>query len=155
MAESDKAKPDDGNDIEPAAAPSAGAGSDSSDQASNTFDIISEYLKPGRENVMLIYILYLAGMVPAFGGVPIFVGFVIALLNRRSSDGTWNSHYDFMVRQAVIGLIAAAISFVLIFVAIGIVGFVLIAVWWMVRSVKGLLAASRREPIADPMTYSW
>ena len=36
---------------------------------------------------MLIYILFLAGLVPAFGVVPIIVGFVMALLNRSSATG--------------------------------------------------------------------
>lgn len=124
-------------------------------QAQAAFDVISDYLRPGRENVMLVYILYLAGLVPAFGGVPVFIGFVIALLNRGEADDVMASHYEYLVRQAVIGLAGVIVSFLLAFVLIGFLGFLLVAVWWVVRSVKGLLAVSRREPIADPQTYAW
>jgi len=125
------------------------------ESAESAFDVIGVYLHPGRQNVMLIYILYLIGLVPAFGGVPIIVGFVLALLNRTSDDEVWASHYDYQFRQAAIGLLFVVVSAVLVFVLIGIIGLVLTAVWWIVRSVKGLQAASRSEPIADPKSYSW
>jgi uncharacterized membrane protein len=125
------------------------------ESAESAFDVIGVYLHPGRQNVMLIYILYLIGLVPAFGGVPIIVGFVMALLNRTSDEEVWASHYDYQFRQAAIGLLFVVVSAVLVFVLIGIIGLVLTAVWWIVRSVKGLQAASRSEPIADPKSYSW
>ena len=125
------------------------------DRAESAFDVISAYLHPGRENVMLIYILYLAGLVPAFGGVPIIVGFVMALLNRPSGGDVWASHYEYQFRQAAIGLLFVVVSGILVFVLIGIVGLVLTAIWWIVRSVKGLQAASRREAIADAKSYGW
>ena len=53
----------------------------------SAFDVIAPYLHPGRENVMLIYVLYLVGLIPAFGVVPIIIGFVMALLNRQTTPG--------------------------------------------------------------------
>ena len=125
------------------------------DRAESAFDVIGAYLHPGRENVMLIYILYLAGLVPAFGAVPIIVGFVMALLNRSGSEGVWAGHYEFQFRTALIGLAFVVVSGILVFVVIGVIGLVLTAVWWIIRSVKGLQAASRGEAIADPQSYSW
>jgi uncharacterized membrane protein len=123
--------------------------------AESAFDIISAYLHPGRENVMLIYILYLVGLVPAFGGVPIIIGFVMALLNRSEGGEVWASHYEYQFRTAAIGLLFIVVSIILVFVLIGFIGIILTAVWWIVRSVKGLQAASRGEAIADPKSYSW
>lgn len=125
------------------------------DGAEPAFDVISGYLHPGRDNVMLIYILYLVGLVPAFGMVPIVVGFIMALLHRSSGDEIWASHYEYQFRTAAIGLLFIVVSGVLVFVLIGVVGIILTAVWWIVRSVKGLQAASRGEAIADPKSYSW
>jgi uncharacterized membrane protein len=119
-----------------------------------TFDI-GIYLHPGRENVMLIYILYLAGLVPAFAGIPLIVGFVLALLNRSNGSGPWASHYEYQFRQAAIGLLLIVVSCILVVVVIGFVGIILTFVWWIVRSVKGLQAASRSEAIADPKSYGW
>jgi uncharacterized membrane protein len=135
----------------------AGSGRERSaaDRAESTFDVVSAYLHPGRENVMLIYILYLLGVVPAFGAVPIIVGFVMALINRSSSDGVWASHYEYQFRQAAIGLLFAVVSGVLVLVLIGFVGLLLTAIWWIVRAVRGLQAASRGAAIADPKSYAW
>ncbi len=123
--------------------------------AESAFDVISVYLHPGRENVMLIYVLYLLGLVPAFGAVPIIVGFIMAVLNRTSGGEVWASHYEYQFRTAAIGLLFLVVSGILVFVVIGVIGIILTAVWWIVRAVKGLQAASRREAIADPKSYSW
>jgi uncharacterized membrane protein len=117
--------------------------------------VLDEYLRPGRQNVMLIYVLYLLGIVPAFAGVPILIGFIMALMHRGQGGDLWAGHYEFQFRQAIILLGAWIISAILIFILIGFLGFLLVAIWWIVRSVKGLLAASRDEPIADPKTFSW
>jgi uncharacterized membrane protein len=125
------------------------------ESAESALDVISVYLHPGRENVMLIYILYLVGLVPAFGGVPLIVGFIMALLNRANGGEVWASHYEYQFRTAAIGLLFVIVSAILVVVIIGFVGLVLTAIWWLVRSVKGLQAASRTEAIVDPKSYSW
>jgi uncharacterized membrane protein len=93
--------------------------------------------------------------VPAFGVVPIIVGFILALLNRSSADGVWASHYEYQFRTAAIGLLFVIVSFVLIFVVIGVVGLLLTVIWWIVRAIKGLQAASHGKAMADPKTWSW
>lgn len=113
------------------------------------------YVRPGRENVILIYALYLAGLIPALGVVPILIGFVMALLNRSQATGTWVSHYEFQFRTAAIGLLFVVVSGILVFVLIGLIGLLLTAIWWIVRSVKGIQAASHDKPIADPNGWSW
>ena len=123
--------------------------------AGSAFDVLGTYLHPGKENVMLIYVLYLAGLVPAFGIVPIIIGFVMAYLNRKDSTGLWTSHYEYQYRQAISGLAFLVASVILIIVIIGFAGLVLLAVWWIIRSVKGLQAASRYEPIARPESFGW
>ncbi len=120
------------------------------------FDVISPYLHPGRENVMLNYVLYLAGLVPAFGIVPIIVGFALALINRPNAKGMWADHYAYQVRTAGIGLLYAFISAILVLAfGLGIILLILTAVWWIVRSIKGLIAASHHQTVPDPQTWSW
>jgi len=128
--------------------------SDRSD-GNDAFDAIGPYLHPGRLNVMAIYVLYLLAIVPAFGIVPAIIGFVMAVMNRGKADETWNSHYDFQVRQGVMALIAAIVSVILLFVLIGFIGLAALAIWWVIRSVIGLMTASRNERIRDPETYTW
>lgn len=121
----------------------------------DAFDAISPYLHPGRQNVMAIYVLYLLAVVPAFGIVPAIVGFVMAVMNRGKADETWNTHYDFQVRQGIMALVAAIVSAILLFVLIGLLGLAALAIWWVIRTVIGLMTASRNERIRDPETYTW
>ena len=102
------------------------------------------------------YVLYLAGLVPAFGAVPIIVGFALALINRPKATGIWAEHYTFQVRSAGIGLLYAIVSGILVLAfGLGIVLLLLTAVWWIVRAIRGLMAASRTEGVPDPQTWSW
>jgi uncharacterized membrane protein len=130
-------------------------GGDGDTGGQSPFDIVSTYIHPGRENVMLIYVLFLAGLFPAFGAVPIVVGFIMALLNRSGATGVWASHYEFQYRTAAIGLLFVIVSSVLVLVVVGVVGLILTVIWWIVRAVKGMQAASRENPIADPKAWSW
>jgi uncharacterized membrane protein len=133
----------------------AGATGGSESQRHSAFDVISTYTHPGRENVLLIYVLFLVGLVPAFGAVPIIIGFVLALLNRSEATGVWASHYEFQYRTAAIGLLFVVVSAVLVLVVVGVIGLIATAIWWIVRAVKGLKAASRNQAIADPKGWSW
>lgn len=113
------------------------------------------YVRPGRENVILIYALYLAGLIPALGVVPIIIGFVMALLNRSEATGVWKGHYEFQFRTAAIGLLFVVVSGILTVVLIGFIGLLLTAIWWIVRCVKGIQSASHDKPIADPAGWGW
>lgn len=136
--------------------PNQGAPSPTPEPAPSPFDVISPYLHPGRENVMLNYVLYLAGLVPAFGVVPIIVGFALALINRPNATELWAGHYTFQVRSAGIGLLYAIVSGILVLAfGLGIVLLLLTAVWWIVRAIRGLMAASRSQALPDPQTWSW
>jgi uncharacterized membrane protein len=119
------------------------------------FDSLQPYLHPGKQNVMLTYVLYLAGVIPAFGLVPIIIGLVMALINRPNATGPWASHYEYQIRQALYGLIYLLVSFVLVFVLIGFLGILATAIWWIVRSIKGIQAASNAQLIASPQTWGW
>jgi uncharacterized membrane protein len=44
---------------------------------------------------------------------------------------------------------------VLVFVLIGFLGILATAIWWIVRSIKGIQAASNAQPIASPQTWGW
>lgn len=124
-------------------------------EAAHTSDTLSLYLQPGKQNVLLIYVLYLTGLIPAFGIVPIIVGFTMAYLNRKNATGIWGSHYEYQFRQALIGLAYIVVSAILLFIMIGILCLIATAIWWIVRSVKGIQAASSTQPILDPRSFGW
>jgi uncharacterized membrane protein len=108
------------------------------------------WLEPGKTNLQVIYILYLASFVIGITGL---VGIVLAYLNRGKSAPWLESHYTWAIRTFWIGLLGSFISFILFFVVIGMFTIILVAIWFIVRIVIGLQKLGRNEPIADPQSW--
>jgi len=105
----------------------------------------------GDGPVKLIYILYLAGLVT--GGVATIVGLVIAYINRGDAPEWLATHYRFQIRTFWIGFLYSMISVVLTVILIGFLGLLAVAVWMIIRCVKGFQAADKGEPIEN--VESW
>jgi uncharacterized membrane protein len=114
-------------------------------------DAVARYLVPGGDNAKLIYILYLAS---ALVGVTALVGLVMAYLNRGQARGTWaESHYTYQIRTFWIGLLYALISALLMLVGIGFLLIIAVAIWAIVRCIRGLQWAAAGNPVPDPQTW--
>ncbi len=121
-----------------------------SDQAGSR-DELGRYFAAGGSNVKLIYVLYLVSFVV---GITALVALVIAYLNRGEAQGTWaESHYTFQIRTFWIGLLYSVISAVLMIVGIGFLLFIVVAIWVIVRCVRGLQWAAGGNPVPDPQTW--
>lgn len=107
-------------------------------------------LDPGPSNIQLIYIFYLLGFVVA---ITHLIAVVMAYVSRGKGEAWLDTHYTYQIRTFWIGLLYGIISAVLMLVFIGFVMMALVAVWVVLRCIKGLQAASRREPIPDPTTW--
>ncbi|TCT38834.1 DUF4870 family protein [Martelella mediterranea] len=108
------------------------------------------WMDPTRNNIILIYILYLVSFVIFIAGI---IGVVSAYMNRDKADEWLKTHYTWAIRTFWIAVLFSAISFVLMFVVIGFLGFLATAVWVVVRVVIGLQKVSREEPIANPQSW--
>lgn len=108
------------------------------------------WLEPGKTNIQVIYVLYLAGF--AFGFTPL-VGVVMAYINRGKASGWVETHYTWIIRTFWIGLVYSLISLVLSLLLVGFLLMLATAVWFVVRCVIGLMAASRDEAIAKPDSW--
>ena len=83
---------------------------------------------------MVVYALYLASFVVGFTSV---VGVIIAYVYQGKGPAWLDEHYRYQVRTFWIGLLYASISFLLTFVLIGFPLLFALAVWFIVRCVKG------------------
>lgn len=108
------------------------------------------WLEPGRTNVQIVYILFLVGF--AIGFTPL-IGIVLAYINRGKAGGWVETHYTWAIRTFWIGLLYAFVSMVLAFLLIGFVLMIAVAVWFVIRCVIGLQAASSNEPIRNPESW--
>lgn len=102
---------------------------------------IKEYLDPGKKNLILIYILFLVGVCIS---IPLLLipAVVLAFSNQNNSEEPWTSHYIFVLRTFFFGLlgsiIASAMMISLLLSFLGILLYIAIFVWLVVRSILSL-----------------
>lgn len=108
------------------------------------------WLTPGRQNVILIYGLYLLGLV---FGLTIVIGVVMAYVNRGRAEPWVDCHYRFLIRTFWIGLAYSFLAALLIVAVIGGFLFIAIAIWFVIRLVKGVQAASQGRALERVETW--
>lgn len=109
-----------------------------------------QWLEPGKTNLQVVYILYIAAMFLPF---LILVGIVIAYVNRGKAGGWVDTHYTWLIRTFWIGLLFVFVSIILAIVAVGLLLMVVMPIWVIVRCVVGLQTANREEPIKNPESW--
>ena len=99
----------------------------------------------------VIYVLYLIGLLT--GGVTAIIGVVMAYVYRDSAPDWLKTHYTLQIRTFWMALLYALISGVLCLILVGVVLFLVLAIWWIVRCVKGLKYLDERAPYADHLGW--
>ncbi|NJN51630.1 MAG: hypothetical protein HC809_07465 [Gammaproteobacteria bacterium] len=99
----------------------------------------------------LVYILYLVGLVT--GSLTTIVGLVIAYINRSESAPWLADHYTYQIRTFWIGLAYGLVSGLLMMVGIGFLLLAGLAIWLIVRCVKGFQWLQKNE--APPDVETW
>ena len=104
----------------------------------------------------IVALLYIISIVT---GLTMLVGVVLAYVWKDDVPGNWEtSHMRFHIRSFWIGLVLAIIAVVPTILTLGLAGFILypvLVLWLGIRSVRALLAAQKREPVADVETWLW
>ncbi|MFO7649053.1 MULTISPECIES: DUF4870 family protein [Halomonas] len=104
------------------------------DGVQNDNVIIEPRKPPDTTMPMVVYALYLASFVVGFTSV---IGVVIAYVYRGKGPAWLDEHYRYQIRTFWIGLLYATVASILVLVAIGIPLLIALAVWLIVRCVKG------------------
>ena len=89
--------------------------------------------------VKIVYALYLASLVFGITGL---IGLIVAYVNKGEAAAVESEHYRYQIRTFWIGLLYGVICGITSVVGIGMLLLVALLVWWIVRSVKGLMAIS-------------
>jgi uncharacterized membrane protein len=98
----------------------------------------------------IIYVLYLASIL---FGITAIIGVVLAYVYKDEAPEWLQTHYQFQIRTFWIMLLYAIICGVLTLILIGILLYLVLLVWWIVRCVKGLSALDRK--VAYPNPTGW
>ncbi|MEM1132759.1 MAG: hypothetical protein AAGH53_07475 [Pseudomonadota bacterium] len=98
----------------------------------------------------IISLLYLSSLVLGLTGI---IGVVLAFIWKGEAAGSWEeSHYTYHIYTFVFGIIGSIVGGILTIVLIGFLVLLLVAIWFIVRTIKALLAAQKHEPMPDPKT---
>jgi uncharacterized membrane protein len=100
----------------------------------------------------IVYVLYLIGLVT---GITILVGVVMAYIYKDESPEWLRTHYESQIRLFWIGLLYCVIAGILTAILIGLLLFVVIAVWWIIRCVKGLKYLDQRAAYPDYQSWTF
>ncbi len=100
------------------------------------------------ENVRLIYILYLIGLV---FGITAIVGVVIAYTNKDDEMPDWlKSHYQYLISTFWKGLLMIVAGALLSLIIIGVFILLFWTVWLIIRCVKGMKYLDTRQVVPNP-----
>ena len=93
-----------------------------------------------------VYVLYLVTLI---SGITAIVGVIMAYMYKDDAPDWLRTHYELQIRTFWIGLLYTAIAIILCTILIGFVLLFAVAVWWIVRCVKGLKYLDQRVPYPD------
>jgi len=95
----------------------------------------------------LIYILFLLGLIPAFGLVTSIIGVVLAYVNKEGSDHWLQSHYRYQISTFWLSLIFSLIGWLLSTIVIGYFILLVWLFWLIIRCAKGMKNLDRELSI--------
>ncbi|MDN6180060.1 MAG: DUF4870 domain-containing protein [Halomonas subglaciescola] len=105
---------------------------------------------PDTTMATVVYALYLASFVVGFTSI---IGVVIAYMYRGNGPAWLDEHYRYQIRTFWIGLLYATVTIILAFALIGLPLMLALAVWFIVRCVKGFKGLQEKR--APGNVNSW
>jgi uncharacterized membrane protein len=111
-----------------------------------------QQIASAESNARIVYILHLVSLLV---GVTAIVGVIMAYVNQDSAPEALRTHYRYAIRTFWIGILYSVLAIVLMAVVVGFLLAPLVAVWFIVRCVKGLKLLGERQPIPNPATWLW
>jgi uncharacterized membrane protein len=101
----------------------------------------------------VVYGLHLASLIT--GGLTSLVAVIVAYVFRGDAQEWLKPHYTLQIRTFWIALLFGLVGFVLSFILVGFLVWGCLAVWLIVRCVKGFQYLAKREPYPNPETWLW
>ena len=98
-----------------------------------------------RTTLLIAYILH--GLA-VFNGITAIAGVIVNHLKAGETGSSFvGSHHRWLIRTFWWGLLWAFVCALLTMVFIGALGFLVLAVWWIFRIVRGVLNYTERKPM--------
>jgi uncharacterized membrane protein len=108
---------------------------------------------PANTNIAtIIYVLYLLALV---SGITAIVGVVMAYMYKDDAPEWLRTHYELQIRTFWLALLYGVIAGILCTILIGFLLLFVLAVWWIIRCVKGLRYVDQRAPYPDYRSWGF
>lgn len=99
----------------------------------------------------IIDLCYLGGFIT---GISALAGLVLAYIWRGEARPDWEkSHFTFQIRTFWISLLGSVLGGLLLIVGIGLLIWLAVCVWVVVRTIVSMLKAQRGEAMPDPASW--
>ncbi|CAD5270791.1 MULTISPECIES: DUF4870 family protein [Halomonadaceae] len=106
--------------------------------------------QPDTTMAMVIYALYLASFILGFTSI---IGVVIAYVYKGTGPTWLDEHYRYQIRTFWIGLVYGIIFSILLFAVIGFPLLLALAVWFIIRCVKGFKGLQEKRAPSNVDTW--
>ncbi len=101
-----------------------------------------------NERVVLLVTYVLHGL--SFAGITALIAVIINYVKiKEAQSAPIRSHHRWLLRTFWWGILWAAICFALSFVGIGLIGFLILGVWWLYRVIYGAINFFERKPMPE------
>lgn len=113
-------------------------------------DEVKQYLDPGKKNIVVVYVLYLFGII-----IPILpmIGAVFAFANKTNKSELLGTHYIFAFRSFAFAFLGYIVIIIFQFSFIGQILKILIFTWFIVRSILALQYLLENKSHPNPLTF--
>lgn len=99
----------------------------------------------------IVYVLYLVGLV---NGITALVGVILALIRKDGASEPYANHFTYQIFTFLYGLAFAVLGLLTVWIlGLGLLIWLIGWVWFIVRSIVGLVRLLDNRPNPDPRTF--
>lgn len=107
---------------------------------------MNQSVTEGSANTSIANIIYVLYLLALFNGITAVIGVIMAYVYKDDAPEWLRTHYEFQIRTFWMALLIGVIGGVLTVVFIGVAVLLALAVWWIIRCVKGIRYVGDRAP---------
>lgn len=114
---------------------------------------MNQSVTEGSANTSIANIIYVLYLLALLNGITAVIGVIMAYVYRDDAPEWLRTHYQFQIRTFWMGLLIAVIGGILSLVLVGVVVLLALAVWWIIRCVKGIRFVGERAPYPNHLGW--
>jgi uncharacterized membrane protein len=110
---------------------------------------------PATNDKTLLWIAYACMALAFVNGFTAIAAVVIAYVKRKDSAPWIATHYTFLIRTFWVSVVVGLVGVVLMWVLIGFLVLFALAIWTIVRLVRGAIWVSEDKPVPMPNSFGF